>query len=345
MTVILGLIIILLAVLALPFFVRKVEEQLELFLFVIGALAVTVSAQWSKPLIHEILLEPMKITVMVLVAGIGFKFLQKPLAHRINRIMERTGIRPFVFLVIVVLGFLSSIITAIITALLLSEIISHMKLDKKNEIKLVVISCFSIGLGAALTPLGEPLSTITIAKLRGAPHYADFWFLLRHLWMFIAPAILLLGVLGVLLINTPVKRRGLSAGRDEDIKDVFLRTGKVYIFIAGLVMLGTGYKPLIDRFISKIPALGLYWINILSAVLDNATLAAVEIGPAISLAQIKSAILGLIISGGMLIPGNIPNIISAGKLKIRSAEWARIGLPLGLGIMAVFFIVLIIFVH
>ncbi len=29
----------------------------------------------------------------------------------------------------------------------------------------------------------------------------------------------------------------------------------------------------------------------------------------------------------MLIPGNIPNIISAGKLGITSKEWARLGVP------------------
>lgn len=79
-----------------------------------------------------------------------------------------------------------------------------------------------------------------------------------------------------------------------------------------------------------------------SAVLDNATLTAAEIGPAMSLAQIIAAILGLVIAGGMLIPGNIPNIIAAGKLDIKSSEWARLGVPLGLAGMAVFFAVILI---
>ena len=71
-----------------------------------------------------------------------------------------------------------------------------------------------------------------------------------------------------------------------------------------------------------------------SAILDNATLAAADIGPSLSVAQIKSALLGLLISGGMLIPGNIPNIITAHALHITSTEWARLGIPLGLIIMA-----------
>jgi len=33
--------------------------------------------------------------------------------------------------------------------------------------------------------------------------------------------------------------------------------------------------------------------------------------------------MGLLISGGMLIQGNIPNIIAAGKMGITSKEWAR----------------------
>ena len=45
---------------------------------------------------------------------------------------------------------------------------------------------------------------------------------------------------------------------------------------------------------------------------------------------IKAILLGLLISGGMLIPGNIPNIIAAGKLNITSLEWARFGVPVGL---------------
>jgi predicted cation transporter len=340
-----GLSIILLAVLTLPFLVRKVEEQLEIFLFLMGALGVTVTMQWSTHLLEEIAVEPIKITVAVLIAGFGFKFLQKPLAHRINRIMNKTGIRVFVFLTVVLLGLLSSLFTAIIAALLLAEIVGHLKLDRKNEIKLVIISCFSIGLGAALTPLGEPLSTIAVSKLKDAPFFAAFWFLFRHLGIFIIPMVFLLGLLGSFLISSPGKAHGLSAGKDENTKDILIRTAKVYLFIAGLILLGTGFKPFIDQIISKVPAWGLYWINMLSAVVDNATLAAVEIGPSISLIQIKSALLGLLVSGGMLIPGNIPNIISAGKLKIRSKEWARIGLPMGMAIMAVYFIILIIFVY
>jgi predicted cation transporter len=108
-----------------------------------------------------------------------------------------------------------------------------------------------------------------------------------------------------------------------------------------LIFLGAGFKPIIDAYFTKIPPLALFWANIVSAILDNATLAAAEIGPALSEIQIKSALLGLLIAGGMLIPGNIPNIISAHSLKISSTEWARLEVPLGLAVMVITMFLLI----
>jgi predicted cation transporter len=60
--------------------------------------------------------------------------------------------------------------------------------------------------------------------------------------------------------------------------------------------------------------------------------------------QILSAILGLLIAGGMLIPGNIPNIVAAERLKISMREWAVIGIPLGAAVMVIYFVVLL-FTH
>jgi predicted cation transporter len=344
MFVIVGLFIILGIVLFAPFSVKRVEEELEIFLFFIGCISVTITSQWSLPLIKDALLEPVKITLAVLVAGFIFRSLQKPIAHRVNRTADAMGVKFFAFTLIVVLGLLSSVITAIIAALVLVEIIAHLTLERRSEIRLVILACFSIGLGAALTPIGEPLSTITIAKLKGDPYQADFFFLFRHLWIFVIPGILLFGLLGLFLM--PDKRQrvhGLKDGREEDIIDIGLRTGKVYLFVVALVLLGEGFKPIIDAFISKIPHQGLYWLNMISAVVDNATLAAAEIDPGMRLLQIKSALLGLLLAGGMLIPGNIPNIISAGKLKIKSSEWAKFGVPIGLSVMAAYFLLLFLY--
>ena len=121
----------------------------------------------------------------------------------------------------------------------------------------------------------------------------------------------------------------------ENIREVLVRSLKVYLFVMALIFLGGGFRPLIDAYFTRIPPLALFWANTVSAILDNATLAAAELGPSLSESQIKSALLGLLISGGMLIPGNIPNIIAAHALKIKSTEWARFGIPFGFVFMAV----------
>jgi predicted cation transporter len=104
--------------------------------------------------------------------------------------------------------------------------------------------------------------------------------------------------------------------------------------------LGAGFKPLINNYIVQLDSKLLYWINMSSAVLDNATLAAAEISPAMNTKQIQSVLIGLLLSGGMLIPGNIPNIIAAQKLNIKSKEWAYTGIPVGLAMLSIFFVIL-----
>lgn len=343
MAMTIALFVILAAVLSMPFLVKKVEENLELFLFIMGVIAVSATGQWSWPLLLEALVEPLKISAAVLAAGFLFLLAHGLIQRGVRAFAAALGVRLFAFIVIVVLGLISSAITAIIAALVLVEIVSTLNLDRKAEIRLVVVSCFAIGMGAALTPLGEPLTTIAIGKLKGEPWHAGFWFLFDKLGIYIIPGVLAFGALGAALAS-----KGGSGGdslredREEKPRDVLLRTAKTYLFVMALVFLGTGFKPIIDRFISRIPSMGLFWINMISAILDNATLTAAEVGPSMSLPQINSAILGLIIAGGMLIPGNIPNIIAAGKLKIRSGEWARIGLPIGLAAMLLYFGLLVV---
>jgi predicted cation transporter len=108
-----------------------------------------------------------------------------------------------------------------------------------------------------------------------------------------------------------------------------------------LVFLGEGFKPVVEKYLVSISAHAFYWINIVSAILDNATLTAAEMSPAMPLETIKELLLGLLIAGGMLIPGNIPNIICAGKLSIKSKEWAKFGVPVGLVIMIGVFIIIL----
>ena len=127
------------------------------------------------------------------------------------------------------------------------------------------------------------------------------------------------------------------------LREVIVRTIKVYAFVSALFLLGAGMESIINKYFTQLPAAILFWLNMVSAILDNATLTAAEIAPSMSQVQINASLMGLLVSGGMLIPGNIPNIISAGKLGITSGEWAKLGVPLGLVLNAVYFIVVFVF--
>ncbi|OGF44747.1 MAG: hypothetical protein A2536_09375 [Candidatus Firestonebacteria bacterium RIFOXYD2_FULL_39_29] len=340
------LIFILVLVLMLPLLFKKIEEALEIFLLIMGVVTITVTSQWSAHLIKEILLEPVKITIAVFLAGLIFRVVQKPLEKNISIVADKLGVKMFIFLLVVGLGLLSSVFTAIIAALILVEIINLLNLSRNAKVKIAVLTCFSIGFGAVLTPLGEPLSTIIISKLKGHPHFADFWFLLNNLWYFILPAIIFIGFIASKVVGIDNGPKDIQKQeKHENLANILYRSLKVYIFVAGLVCLGVGLKPLIDQYLSNTSIYVLYWINVSSAFLDNATLGAAEIGPSLSLPQIKTAVLALIISGGMLIPGNIPNIITANKLGIGSKEWLKIGVPFGLVLLIVYFIIIVVINH
>lgn len=337
-----GLVAILLMVLTLPFALKAVEHQLEIFLFIMGVAAALVSGVMDQHLIIKALEEPIMITAAVLIAGILFKVSQRALQAGIRAVLRVVPFPVFVFLLVTLLGLVSSVITAIIASLVLVEVISALRLDRKTEVNLVILACFSIGLGAALTPLGEPLATIAISKMGG-----DFWYLFRTIGVYIVPTVMAIGLFGAFFLKRQPVAAVSGAGPDlvqpetgeETYKDVVIRALKIYLFVMALTFLGEGFKPLIDRYVLGLPSAALYWINMISAVLDNATLTAAELSPAMAPAQVRSVLMGLLISGGMLIPGNIPNIVSASKLKIGSREWARTGVPLGLALMVIFFFI------
>jgi predicted cation transporter len=340
-----------------------IEENLEVFLFVCGIAAMTISGfvklpgtetGWRIEIIEEALTSPLSslhiagipigIFQIVLVVGLIIYKWHEPIHKAIRKMASMLSLKIMAFVLIAVLGLFSSVMSAILAAIILVEMVNALPISRKSKVDLTVIACFSIGLGAALTPLGEPLSTIAISKLSGAPYHAGFSFLMNMLGKYIVPGILVYGVVGMFFLGK-VEMDSSNAEAEEyneTLKDVIMRAVKVYLFIMALTFLGDGFKPIIFEYFTQIPSEVLYWVNMVSAILDNATLAAAEIGPAMSELQIKSILMGLLIAGGMLIPGNIPNIISAGKLGITSKEWARLGVPMGLVSMAIYFVVIFV---
>lgn len=331
-----GLVAIIVLVLVLPFLVRPIEHNLEFFLFVMGTCAALISKVLTLELVEEALREPLMITTAVLVAGVVFRVFQDQIKGGIDKILKYIPLSFFLILITIVLGLVCSVITAIIASLVLVEVVNNLELDRKNKINFTVLACFAIGLGAALTPIGEPLSTIATSKLE-----QDFWYLFRTLGPYIIPGIAATSLVTLLFVKTKATgETGALAIEKETYGGIVLRAVKVYVFIMALVFLGEGFKPVIDKYIIHLGAPVLYWINMISAILDNATLTAAEISPKMTTSQIQSVLMGLLISGGMLIPGNIPNIVSAGKLKIGSRDWARLAVPYGLVLLVAYFIIL-----
>lgn len=349
-----GLLIVLALIFILPFAFRSIEHNLEYFLLIMGVATVLISGTFSLDLILHIFGNYLLyfITAAVLIAGFIFRISVKKIKTFINYVTVQMPLTLFIFLLIVILGLVSSLITAIVAALVLVEIVHALPFNHKQKVTLTILACFSIGLGAALTPIGEPLSTIVVSSLK-----VDFFYLLRSIGLYTIPCIFALGLLGALYIgrtyktvksDTEIEETKESLLEQENIveteslKDVFIRAFKIFLFVIALELLGAGFKPLINTYIIHLDSRILYWINMCSAVLDNATIAAAEISPAMSLQQIQAILMGLLLSGGMLIPGNIPNIISAGKLNIKSREWAKVGVPLGLVLLLIYFVIVFI---
>ncbi|MGB2579102.1 putative cation transporter [Elusimicrobium simillimum] len=336
--------ILVLIVLVLPLTIHKVEENLEIFLLGAGILAASISGVWNVQLVQHALTEPLHISIAVFIVGLLFKKFHTYTCDILNKAIHKLSLPVTLFLIVVGLGLASSIITAIVAALILSEIVTSLSLDRRDRLKLVVYTCFAISMGAVLTPIGEPLGTIVIGKLKGPPHYADSMFIFKLLWPYIVSGNIILGLMAASLARRSVHTQTCSTEAFQSFGDIVVRTLKVYIFVTALTLLGEGLKPLAYKTIFNLKAPVLYWVNLVSAALDNATLAAIEVVPEMSVVTLEYLLVSLIMCGGMLIPANIPNIISSSKLGFKSKEWAMIGIPVGMILMVVYFAALMIFV-
>jgi predicted cation transporter len=285
---------ILIVLLFAPVILPPVERNLEACFFLLGIIAVTLGGLWGWQLARHAATEPIPITIAVVLAGSLFGLTRERLDRGFVRMRAAMPRSILTALTIFTIGILSSVITAIIAALLLVEMAGLLRLGPEKRDRVVIVGCFAIGFGSALTPLGGPLATLAASAL-----------------------------------NLPFM--GLF--------NLLVQGVKVFAFVAGLVLISEAYAPLARRYVTMLGGDALYWANITSAALDNTTLVALEFHD-LDLDRAREALISLLIAGGMLIPGNIPNIISGGILRIGSGVWARTGVPLGLLTLGIYFAVL-----
>ena len=265
-----------------------------------------------------------------------FPHILRKFEDTLDSILNKVPLKVYAFVIIVYFGLVSSLMTSMITTVILVELAKYLKLDHQSEKNLVITCCFSIAFGAVLTPIGSPLSTIVSAKLENP------WYLFSNIGKYIVFGIITLGIVGMFLLK-PEKASDIKIIRmKETPKDFGIGTFKLFIFLIAIFLFVAGFGPMIEWYNTPLSTEMIYWANTVSAILNNNIFSAIEINKNMETRQINSILMSLLISGGMLIPGNIPNMIAANRLAITMREWAKLGVPLGIVLMIVYFIILFV---
>ena len=324
-----------------PVVSRAIEEEIEIFFLAIGLLAMTLAGAWRWEVAVRAAQVPLGITLTVIVADIAFGRVRGLMDRALEWIQARVA-RPWLCAgAVLVIALLSAMLTAIVAALMLAELVELMRLGPRARARVTVAGCFAIGLGSSLTPLGGPLSTLAASGLG-----MGFGGLFAMLAPYVLPGMLACAIVAG-FFATSDDGAGASAAAAaltlvlirESVVRALIRGLKIYVFIAGLVLVGDAFAPLAARYVPMLGHSALYWANTISAAMDNATLVALEVH-AMDPARAREAIIALLAAGGMLILGNIPNIVAASALRIGAGEWAKVGIPMGLALLGIYFALL-----
>ena len=98
-------------------------------------------------------------------------------------------------------------------AVILAAVISVLRLDRQSEIQLAVLACFAIGLGAVLTPIGEPLSTIVVNKLN-----EDFFYLLNLVGTSVIPFVVIFGIFAAFAVKEKSDAKSeIASGKETSL--------------------------------------------------------------------------------------------------------------------------------
>jgi predicted cation transporter len=327
-------IVVLVLMLFCPLAIHWIERNIEIYILVIGVIATILAGGFERTVVEHALTEPILITLAVIIAAIAFSYLREYLERIFARLRRRMARAILAGISIFLLAMASSIITAIVAAIVLVEIVRLLHLEGAARVRVTVAACFAIGMGAAMTPIGEPLATLAASALK-----LPFLGLFDLLAPWIIPGALAASILGGIFARGDYLEATTQSAVRESPLAALMQGLRVYGFVAGLVLVSHAYAPLAVEIVARLSNDALFWANTVSAALDNATLVALEVHN-MTLVRAREAILALLISGGMLIPGNIPNIISAVPLKIGSVAWARIGIPIGLIGLGIYFALL-----
>jgi len=348
--VVLTLLGLLVLILVLPLVSKKVEENIELFLFSIAIIAGLITGKlFDFKLIEHALREPLYVHGIpfgifqaVLLFGIVTHIFKSRIRTSVHALALRLGVDKMFFLVTFLLSILSSVISVIVASIILSEIALALGIDRRRLCRCLVYAAFSLGIGAILTPIGEPLATIVNSKLSLSPAYPGPVYLVTTFGPYVIVLCLLFSALSALqLRGVSVELHSeRSLPEPEDFRTVLFRALRVYLFVLALVMLGESFSVLVELYFSRLSPDHYYLIGVISSFVDNATLAAAMVGPELSHSDVLYFVLSMLISGGFLVPGNIPNIIIASRVGIGFRDWAACALKIGVAVYVAVYLVL-----
>lgn len=324
-----------------PLLDERIAKRVEWLALGLGAFALTVSWRWSEAVVVESLARAAALCGALVAGALFFSLAHAPLRRAVTRLCARFGARAAVAAAVAVSGLAAPFVTAGVAVLLLVEVLAALPLADVRRQEAAVLGCCAVGLGSGLSAVGGPASAVLLSKLARAayPVTGPFLFALVGAWL--VPGILALAAGAAVLCG---RADPAAAPRPEDpfsLWSLLVLTGRLFVFTGGLVLLGDGLTPLIERaFLSLHPA-ALYWANAAAAVMDNAALVAVQISPTMSQDQLRYAFLGVLTSGGALLTGDPPNLVAAHKLGIPAREWARVGVPASAALMLFSFLSLV----
>lgn len=238
-----GLIPIIVAVLLGPFFIKKIEHNLEAFLFLMGACAIAVSRSWHIGLVEDAVQEPVVIGTMlsVLVAGLIVHYYRPHFLRWINdNLLDGITMKVIFLEIVVVLGLSAAIITPILPFFALVEVVNHLPIQRKTRASLTLFASLSIVLGAALALVEEPYATIAAVKMQGTLSSANFLPLeLQNLYI---PCIVILGLISMFFIGEKVNTLETQIQEAAPaFKSGAILSARVCMFVGALLLVGIAF--------------------------------------------------------------------------------------------------------
>ncbi len=148
-----------------PVVSRAIEEHIEVFFLAIGLLAMTLAGAWRWDVASRTAALPVGITLTVIVADVIFGRARGLLDRALGWMQARVAHSLLCGGAVFVIALLSAMLTAVVAALMLAEVVELMRLRPRSRVRVTVAGCFAIGLGSSLAPLGGPLSTLAASGL------------------------------------------------------------------------------------------------------------------------------------------------------------------------------------